>query len=363
MARLFVALTPLLQIASGFQLQGMSPTRSHVASVSMFEEGSAKPEFELRPAITKSGSVTPREGPSVIVTEGNDKFYENRNMIQMLHDFGAHSAISVYGESADAAKKALLSRQARYSGLLDVLDTREGALAEAMSSADFWLAMSADESAIPEQIAAAKQAGIKRAFIVICADGPSAALSDSEAVEKMLAESGLRYTLMRTGSLVEAADSGGGLRIGEVDIPVCEDVSKEDVFRFVTEALTLPESEGRLFSLCPSEDSSQLRQMRLAGYGRREEVQALLKGYISDQTAEAEVAPEPELVMRSEAEVEAERAEELRGLLERARARGEATQKKLKFEEEERAKEREEQQRYYSKPPSDDGAAPPADEE
>ena len=72
---------------------------------------------------------------------------------------------------------------------------------------------------------------------------------------------------MRTGSLGKSGE-GGGLLIGEVDDAVCDEVPIDDVFRFITEAMTIPEAEGRAFSLCPSADASQLKQMRLAGYSR-----------------------------------------------------------------------------------------------
>jgi len=297
------------------------------------------------------------------VTEGNGAFYASRNLIQMLHDFGNHKSIVVHSSEPATAKKALFTRQARYSGLLDTLDFSDAKLA----AADAWLAINADEAALPAQIAAAREAGIKRAFLLLTADGPTPFPTDSAAMEAMLEESGLSWTIMRTGNLVEGGAIGGGLRLGEVDMAVCGDVSKEDVYRFVTEALTLPDSERRSFSLCPSEETeASLKQMRLCGYERREEVQALLQGHITPPVdevsqSEAEAEEAAELVMRSEAEVAAEREEELKMLLARARERGLVTAAKLKYEEEEKARQREEMSSYYQAPtdgtPADEGGA------
>jgi len=175
----------------------------------------------------------------------------------------------------------------------------------------------------------------------------------------------LAYTVMRTGGLVSDGSSGGGLRIGDVDLAVCDDVSVEDVYRFATEALTLPEAEGRLFSLCPSpEYKESLTQLRLRGYERRDEVRALLTGKMpepaADALSDAEGAPvaeeEPELVMRSTEEMEAERTDELRMLLKKAKERGEKVAAEMKFAEEEAKQQREEAQRYYSAPGSQPGA-------
>ena len=147
----------------------------------------------------------------------------------------------------------------------------------------------------------------------------------------------------------------------------CWQVPKEDVFRFVTEALTLPEATGRTFSLCPSANTAgKLKEMRLCGYERRDEVKALLGGMVMDEEAEAaaaapvtaEEAEEREaLVLRSEAEVAAEREAELQMLLQRARQRGVEVQQKLKYEEEEKAAKRKEAEQYYKAPktPGEEG--------
>ena len=117
-----------------------------------------------------------------------------------------------------------------------------------MASAETWLAINADESALPAQLAEAQAAGIKRCFLLFTEAGPTQCPSDASALEAMLTESGLTFTVMRTGVLEPSGGGGGGLRLGEVDQAVCAAVSKEDVFRFVTEALTLPEAAGRRVS-------------------------------------------------------------------------------------------------------------------
>ena len=64
---------------------------------------------------------------------------------------------------------------------------------------------------------------------------------------------------------LSAEGTVGGLKLDVVDLSVCEDVSRDDIFRFVTEALTLSSAEARCFSVGPSDDDRQLKQMRMAG--------------------------------------------------------------------------------------------------
>jgi len=327
-------------------------------------EKAAPDEFVLRPSITRSREVGLDRSGALVVTEGTGSLYQCRTIFGALHDYGKYSSIAVISDSVSEAKKNLISRKARYSGLLDVLSFHESAVLDsAMADADTWLALNVDEKSFPEQVRAAKAAGISRVFALFTTEGPSQMISDEEAMLTLLSESGMTYTVMRTGKLVEEG-TGGGLTLAAVDVPVCEDVPREDVFRFITEALTLPEAADRLFALCPSVASTPaLTQMRLCGYTRREEVKAMLGSLLpleqSDEAADEMDAAQVETVMRSAAEVEAEREAELKVLLEKARQRGIETQARLKYEEEQKLIHRQEMEKYY-KGPSDDTSIPDA---
>ena len=153
----------------------------------------------------------------------------------------------------------------------------------------------------------------------------------------------MTWTVMRTGSM-SAAGGGGGLKLDEVDMATCAEVPKEDIFRFVTEALTIEESYSRMFSLCPSADVSQLKEMRMAGCDRREEAEALLRGQIQEgaleeqaKAAEEKAAAEGAASAKSAEEEEAEREEELKELLAKAKKKGE--ENAIKRAEEEKLKQ------------------------
>jgi len=356
-----------LALSAAAVASAFTPTTLHVhvaaprsALLRMFEmpEKEAPDEVVIK-SVTRSREAGMDRVGSLVVTADGGSFYNTRKIFNDLHDFGRYASITAVTDSVVEAKKILISRSGRYSGLLDVLGFHEGAPSSAFKPGDTWLALNPEQESLAAQIDAAAAAGVTRAFLLL-----SEALADEETLDAKLSASGMDYTVMRTGAMVDEG-SGGGLKLGELNMPVCEDVAREDVFRFVTEALTLPEASKRSFSLCPSEGAvSTLKQMRLAGYERRDEVQMLLKGVITEQDAPEELtadeaAEKTELVLRSEAEIAAEREDELKMLLDRARQRGIDTQKKLAYEEAEKLAHRQEQEKYYKAPPesdSDEGA-------
>jgi len=302
---------------------------------------------------------------AVVVTDGSDSFYNSRAIFQALYDFGDYSAVIALSSDASDAKKMLLSRQARYSGLVDILQIVEGSVGDGMPGATVWLALDAKADELAAQIPAAQQAGVTRIFAVLGAD-----TSGVPALTAALEGSGIAFTVMRPGVLGRGV-GGSGLKLGEIDCEMEEtEMSKEDVYRFIVEAMTLPGAVGRTFSLCPSADDTQFREMRRAGCDRREEAEALLAGVITEavlEEAEVELsAEEQEAAAKSAMESEAEREDELKALLEKARQKGIETAKARKEDEEKKAADRAERREYYKTPdePDKDGPpAPPAGEE
>lgn len=292
---------------------------------------------------------------TVVVTDGTDSFFGSRSVFQVLHDAGDFSSLTAFSSSIVDAKKMCISRQARYSGLIDVLKFAEGGdaeLAATLSGVSTWVAINGDAAKLPAQISAAAGAGVKRIFVHLSA---ADAAPDEGALKAALEASGAAYTVMRTGTLAKAG-AGGGLVVGDFELPTCEDVPIDDAFRLLVESLTIPEAEGRFFSLCPSVDDSQLKEMRRAGCSRKEEAVALLKGVIVEKAPEereaiasgssAAAAAEDD-DPRSEEEKAAAAEEEVKMLLERARAKGIENQKKMAEEEAEKAAKRAERLAYF----------------
>jgi len=311
-------------------------------------------------------AAAPLMAETVLVTDSTDSFYGSRSLFQSLFDHGDYSKVVAFSSSVVDAKKMVISRQARYSGLIDVLDFKEGGdaeLAAALGDVSTWVAVNADEAALPAQVAAAGSAGVKRIFIHL--NAADAAPGTADALKSALDACGATYTVMRTGSLSKTG-AGGGLLVGDLDMPTCDEVPIDDAFRVLVEAIALPElAGGRLFSLCPSVDNSQLRAMRMSGCSRTEEVSALLKGVIveklpEDRAADAVAAEElakKEIDPRSDEEIAAAAEEEVKMLLQRAREKGVANQKRMVEEEAEKKVLREERMKLYSvnTPTDEDG--------
>merc|ERR1740138_100082 len=283
------------------------------------------------PAIHPTRAVRAVRGESacmmagkVVVTDGTCSFYESRGIFQSLHDHGDFSGIEAYssgsGTTADA-KKMLLSRNARYSGLLDLLTFSEGERAEAFTGADTWLSLNSDGAAVSAQLAAAKAAGVKRVLLHFSADGPS---------------------------------GGGGMKVGELADPTCGEATKDDVYRIMTEALSLDSASGKMLSLCATDDVVQLKAMRQAGCTRREEADALLGGKIketevvleAEETAEQKAERTKTETQKSD-EQKASDEDELAKLIAKARQRGAEAAAEQAILEAEKAAMREERDAYY----------------
>lgn len=278
-------------------------------------------------------------GDSLIVTDGTDSFYGSNKVFQYVYNVNSFAKITAFSSSAANAKKMLLTREARYSGLLDKLVMAEGDIAAAFAEATTWVAVNADESTLLEQVAAAGKAGVKRAFIHL--EASSAPSLDIGTLTSALAASGMAYTLMRTGELAKAG-AGGGLYLSDLDLPACDEVPKEDVYRFLAEALTIDEAEGRAFSLCASADASQLKAMRMQGCTRRDEAVALLAGKITEKPPEEAVETAEDAAEKAKAKEkeEEDRAAEILRKQKAAAQRGKERAEFAAKQEEQRQKER-----------------------
>lgn len=219
----FLALA-LVGGASSWSIHSLAAPRAvRTSPVTMFEEPPKSAEDVAITTVTRSREVGLDRQGSMVVTDDSGSFYGSRTIFTMLNDFGRYASIKAVSDSVVDAKKALISRAGRYSGLLDVLSFHEGEPSAAFEGAASWLAINADESTIGPKIDAAAAAGVSRVFVLI-----SDAVAASDALETQLKASGMAYTIMRVGKLV-GTPSGVGYKLGELDLPVCEDVAKEDV--------------------------------------------------------------------------------------------------------------------------------------
>jgi len=156
--------------------------------------------------------------------------------------------------------------------------------------------LNADGAQLPNQIRAARDAGVRRILVTISLGGASDTLNDVQGLQRLLEESGITYTVIRTGELSNDV-LGAPMRIDSVDTPSCAELSRDDAFRVAMEALTIPAANNKMFSLCPAEEDetkSVYREMRFAGADRRQEVVALIKGAVEKRQMELKEKTEKE---------------------------------------------------------------------
>ena len=96
------------------------------SAVRLFDEPAKTTDFELPSAVTRSQNVGAGRKGSVFVTDSSGSFYESREMFNTLYDFGGFASLTASSASTAEAKKMLISRKARYSGLLDALASHAG---------------------------------------------------------------------------------------------------------------------------------------------------------------------------------------------------------------------------------------------
>jgi len=287
----------------------------------------------------------------VLVMDGTGSFYNSRTMFEKLHE---HSRVTLmpFGSDVNDAKKMLLSRQTRYNGLYDSLDFRAGGapeLAAALADAEALLILNADAATVGDQVRAAVGAGVKRVVVhVLATDAPAV---DTAALESELAKGGVAYTIMRTGVL-NPKSQGSGLQVSALDLPTCGEISREDAFRFLTEALTLEEASNRAFSLCTSERTeASLKGMRIAGRTRREEVAALLRGEVEERDPDETRDQATVMTTARPQQTDEERREELASIFAKAKKDAEINKKRMEYEEEEKKMKRAEMEKLYGARP------------
>jgi len=316
------------------------------------------------PAVDKralaSMSTMQRTG-NVLVLDSADDYLSGRDIFQQLYSYGNWAKLACVTASERQAKKLLLSREARYSGLIDALQFIEaadvGSAGDALQGYDTWMVLNADESKLPAQIEAAKAAGVRRMLICVSVGSGSSSLADVAALEERLRAAGIVYTIIRTGELSNDV-VGQPMRIDTIDTPSCAELSRSDAFRVCMEALTIEAAENKAFALCPGdsdETKSVFKEMRFAGANRRQEVVALIKGAVGMRQEElAKATAKAEAIKKGDVKPEVDPAvakakaeEDVQKAFERASERAKRVAEEEKAKEallEEKRKERQKTQ-------------------
>lgn len=200
------------------------------------------------------------------------------------------------------AKKRLLSRSARYTGLLDKLEfaeaAAEGALpvAAQLEGIDSWLAAIESNDNLVTQVNAvaelAKGASDLEniSVIVTNAAGESISAADRISVVEALKETGKEYTLLVIGKLEDRDEGKVPYKFREFDSENDEDAclpedavfSREEAMRMITETLQLEAGANKALTFSEvyetnTTEAKLIKGLREAGYARCQEIDHMLR--------------------------------------------------------------------------------------
>lgn len=239
-------------------------------------------------------SIKDIEGVGKIVCTGLvDEQHADNFMLELLHQQKKWKPIKIVSPDMEKEKKLFLTRNARYSGVLDSLEFEEKdtssleGIKAALGGADAWIAMNAPKEKLSEYADAAISSGMKRVIIVSKYGREEADAVGEAAVAQKMEAAGLGFTLLRVDGVVEGEEGGEYQLLMPVQTPLEEGfvspVRRGNLNRVVAEALTMPVAEGSVRSLTGPDiiGGDWLKMTREQQTERRKEVADYFTGKFS----------------------------------------------------------------------------------
>lgn len=201
------------------------------------------------------------------------------------------SSIILGTDDTAAAKKRFLSRTARYSGLLNVLDfadvdmSSQEQLDKLLEGANSWIAYNVTQSSVPMLSEAALKAGVKRCVFTMGL--PPSRINDTvipefDVAQQAFEAAGGYFTGIRHGTIIEG-DEDYPYEIVNATVPCLEETIERGVLARVTSELLL--LDKAVNSQCGLSSSSSfadayLNVLRSSGLTRQQEVMKVFTGGI-----------------------------------------------------------------------------------
>jgi hypothetical protein len=276
-------------------------------------------------------SAIPGLGGKIVVT-GIGKVDEDEFALSLLNEQELWTSIVLATDNSVSTQKRFLSRTARYSGLLNLLnfETVDVAAADQLSAvlegANAWVAFNVSQAAVPQLSEAALKAGVKRAVFTV--ELPPARINETfiaelDAAAKAFEAAGAYFTGIRHGTLVEG-DEDNPYEIVNATVPCMENFVERGVLARVTAELLLIDKSVN--AVCGVSSSSQfaaayLDVLRSSGLNRQQEVTKMYSGGLQrvarltvteyearQQRAEEKKARDEQRKIEQELELEKEKA-------------------------------------------------------
>lgn len=209
-----------------------------------------------------------------------------------------YSKIIAFVNDIGFAKKRLLSRSARYTGLLDKLDFAQAESPGALPSASqldgvkTWVAYLDHEPNMLErvqEIASLAKASSSLANLAIVLAGANEldTAACQQALDSLKGSEGLQYTLVAVGKLTDKPQGTDPYQLQEFGTPegfinaTCE-FSRDESCRLISELLQLESGANKAFSFMEVDDVNAteyklVKGLRAAGYTRTQELDHMVR--------------------------------------------------------------------------------------
>jgi hypothetical protein len=266
------------------------------------ETDNKNPEQSIQSYIKAPDSVEARSNidDTVLVSgfvrskERTDQFiFDLLNHQESAFEF---EKIVAFVDDVAFARKRLLSRSARYTGLLDKLDfVQASAPGELPTVAQLqgvksWVAYFDGGdiiASIKEAASIAQQASTVENLAILAANAVNLDAAACEGAVDSLKSSGCKYTLVKVGKLEDHAEGKVPYQFkefGTAEACLPEDAifSRDEAMRMITECLQLEVGVDKAFSISEVYDANAteaklIKGLREAGYARPQEIDHMLR--------------------------------------------------------------------------------------
>jgi len=264
------------------------------------------PDANIQSYLQEPDELDPRdhlEGTVMVSGLVNTKERSDQFIFDLLnHEESAfeYDKIVAFVNDAKFSKKRLLSRSARYTGLLDKLDFREASSEGSLPTIDqleginSWLATVESNNDLIDQVKTiamlAKDApSLENISVMVTnAAGDVTSAEDRATAVEALKDTGKEYTLLVIGTLEDHDDGKIPYRItnftsgNDVLIPENSVFSRDEAMRMFTETLQLDSGAGKDLTFLEVYDNNAteaklIKGLREAGYARPQEIDHMLR--------------------------------------------------------------------------------------
>lgn len=192
-------------------------------------------------------------------------------------------------DDANEAKKRLLTRSSRYSGLLNVLDIAVADTKDAtqlkglLKDCSAWLAFNVSEGSVANFTTAAIEAGVKRAIFAL--ELPAERINETDipsfdSAKEAFKAAGGAFTGIRHGTVVPGSEDFAYQIVNATEPCVADTVRRGVLARVVAEMLRGNATHHAVCGLSSSGRlaNAYLNVIREAGHSRQEEVEKIFHG-------------------------------------------------------------------------------------